>query len=80
MINQFVDLEEKVSFISKKLSGHVLILISVKYIILAHNSQDCFDQVLEPFVNNGLHPSLKLHRPFSLGKIILEVLFNFLPH
>ena len=77
VVNESISLEKKISLIAEQLPCYILIFIGVKNIALIHCSQDCFHQILEPFINEALLLRLKLQRPFTLREVISEVLFYF---
>lgn len=78
MVNQLVNLEEQIGFISKQLSSNVLILICIKYVGIVHNCNDALYQVLEPFIDQRVHSWVELYWPFFLGKVIQEILLHLL--
>ena len=81
MVHKLIYEEQKVSLTSKELSGHVLVFTSIQNTSRgAHSSVDTLHEVLEPLIDQSLLLALEFDRPLSLGKVVFEVLLDFLLH
>ena len=80
MVDQLVNLEEEVSFISQQLPCNILVLVGVENIWITHHCHNAFDQVLEPLIDQGVHSGVELDWPFLLREVIKEILLHLLSH
>ena len=77
VLDQFVDQEQQVGFVSEELAGHVLVFAGVHDASVAHRRQDCFDQVLETLIDQSLLLFRKFGGPLVFREVVVEILFHF---
>lgn len=77
VLDQLVDQEQQVGFVSEELAGHILVFAGVHDASVAHRGQDCFDQVLEALIDQRLLLLRKFSGPLVLREVIVEILLHF---
>jgi hypothetical protein len=77
VIDDFIELEKEIGFVTKQLSGQILILVSIELIAKTHGCENSFDEILESLLDQYMAFAIELMTPSQHTEVILEILSYF---